>query len=189
MPIPVLIGMGVAAVGATLLAPADSGSLSEIAQKVGFNHPEKYRQLHEGPGSDEMSAAARELKEDIKTRFGNALDLLEQANREANIAWEGRAAEQFGTSTKPMTSFLAGAQQTSQQAGDSIERQVGAFLQVRDSMPEPKKVDATDNLLEKGGAWLVGSETDLQQQEREATAAAQHAKQTYDTYDNNIRGE
>ncbi len=188
MPVPV-IAAGAVVVGGALLGPSDRGSLDDIMKQVGFNHPEKYKQIHEGAGHDEMTKAAEELKGAIKTHFGKAQELLDTANRDANVAWEGQAAEQFGNSTKPMTSFLTNAQSTSQAAGDSVDRQVDGFLTVRNSMPEPKKVDATDSLAEKGGAWLVGGETDLQQQEREATEAAEAAKQTYSTYDNTIRPE
>ena len=45
---------------------------------------------------------------------------------------------------------------------------------------------ATDNLLEKGAAWLFGTETDLQKQEREATERAQQAKQVYDSYSHSV---
>ncbi|MCA1229723.1 PPE domain-containing protein [Saccharopolyspora sp. 6M] len=176
-------------IGVALVTPIDSGNVDEIMKKVGFNHPEKYTQITEGAGPDEMSRAADDLKGSISEHFGNAMELLETANRDANVAWEGKAAEQFGNSTKPMTSFLTNAQSTSQAAGESIDRQVDGFLTVRNSMPEPKPVDATDNLLEKGGAFLVGGETDLQQQEREATEAAEAAKQTYETYDSTIRPE
>ncbi|MFR9728624.1 PPE domain-containing protein [Saccharopolyspora sp. MS10] len=176
-------------IGTALVTPIDGGNVDEIMQEVGFDHPLKYKQIHEGAGPEQMSKASDDLKGAISTRFGNALELLETANRDANVAWEGKAAEQFGNSTKPMTSFLTNAQATSQSAGESIDRQVDGFLTVRNSMPEPKPVDATDSLLEKGGAWLVGGETDLQKQEREATEAARAAKQTYDTYDNTIRPE
>ncbi|MEU6128333.1 PPE domain-containing protein [Saccharopolyspora sp. NPDC047091] len=170
-------------------APSDFGNVDEIMEKVGFNHPVTYKEIHEGAGSEPMHEGARAFKEDIATRLQNATQLLDDANREANVAWEGKAAEQHGNSLKPMTSFLATTQVTSVAAGDSVERQVNAFTTVRDGMPEPKEVTATDSLLEKGGAWLVGSETDLQQQEREATEAAEAAKQTYETYGGAVQAE
>lgn len=176
-------------VGTAVFGTSDTGDAGEIAKNVGFDHPLKYKQITEGAGPDQMSTAAEDLKGAISEHFGKALELLETANRDANVAWQGQAAEQFGNSTKPMTSFLTNAQTTSQAAGESVDRQVEGFLTVRNSMPKPKPIDATDSLAEKGGAWLIGGETDLQQQEREATEAAQAAKQTYDTYDNTIRTE
>ncbi|GAA3363374.1 PPE domain-containing protein [Saccharopolyspora gregorii] len=184
-----LVVAGAVVVGSALISPSDRGSLDDITKKVGFDHPKTYDEIHRGMGSSSMSTAAQSFKSDIEQRFGEATRLLEEANRDANVSWEGQAAEQFGSSTKPMTSFLTNAQSTSVAAGDSIERQVDGFTTVRDSMPEPKEITATDSLLEKGGAWLVGSETDLQKQEREATEAAEAAKHTYDTYDNTIQAE
>src|SRR5699024_565770 len=54
-------------------------------------------------------------------------------------------------------------------------------------MPEPVQVDATDNMLEKGGAFLFGTETDLQEQEQQATEKAQEAKRIYDNYDQAVQ--
>ncbi|MER5389891.1 PPE domain-containing protein [Saccharopolyspora sp. NPDC002686] len=151
-------------------------------QQVGFNHPEKYQQIHGGSGTSSLVASVQGWKKGIAADFEEVGRLLDEANSKAGVAWSGQAAEEHGNSLKPMTQFVEDAKRVSESVGDSAEQQVQNFGQVKNSMPEPVKVDATDNLLEKGGAWLVGGETDLQKQEREATEKAQEAKLTYDNY-------
>ncbi|MER7078075.1 PPE domain-containing protein [Saccharopolyspora kobensis] len=151
-------------------------------QQVGFNHPEKYGQIQGGQGTGHLVAAVQGWKSGIGADFEEIARILDEANSKAGVAWTGQAAEEHGSSLKPMSQFVLDAKEVSTSVGDSAEQQVQNFGQVKNSMPEPVKVDATDNLLEKGGAWLVGGETDLQKQEREASEKAQEAKQYYDNY-------
>ncbi|WP_170210209.1 PPE domain-containing protein [Saccharopolyspora antimicrobica] len=151
-------------------------------QQVGFNHPQKYQQIHGGSGTSSLVSSVQGWKKGIAADFEEVGRLLDEANAKAGVAWSGQAAEEHGSSLKPMTQFVQDAKLVSESVGDSAEQQVQNYSQVKHSMPEPVKVDATDNLLEKGGAWLVGGETDLQKQEREATEKAQEAKQHYDNY-------
>ncbi|MGW5644946.1 hypothetical protein ACWEV3_36355 [Saccharopolyspora sp. NPDC003752] len=153
-------------------------------QKVGFNHPEKYRQIKEGNGSEDLSRKVLDWKNEIGGQFTDVYNILDAANNKAKLAWTGQAAEQHGSTLQPMAQFIEDAKGVSESVGVAADNQVENFSRVKNSMPEPVKVDATDNLLEKGGAWLVGGETDLQKQEREATEKAQEAKQHYDNYSN-----
>lgn len=176
MVLPIIVG------GYLLTRESDRGNTDEIMQKVGFNHPEKYRQLHEGKGTDDLSKSVRDWKGEIADLFDQVASDLDTANTKAGLAWAGQAAEEHGNKLSPMTSYIRDAKEVSTSVGDSAEQQVHNFGTVKHSMPEPVEVTATDNLLEKGGAWLIGGETDLQKQEREATEKAQEAKQHYDNY-------
>lgn len=176
MVLPIIVG------GYLLTRESDRGNTDEIMRQVGFNHPEKYKQIHEGKGADELSDAVVKWQNDIGGQFDEVNRILNDANSKANLAWSGQAAEQHGSSLQPMTQFIEDAKAVSTSVGESAGHQVENFFAVKNSMPEPVEVTATDNLLEKGGAWLVGGETDLQKQEREATEKAQEAKQHYDTY-------
>ncbi|MER7015577.1 hypothetical protein ABT324_29435 [Saccharopolyspora sp. NPDC000359] len=176
MVFPLMVG------GYLLTRESDRGNTDEITQRVGFNHPEKYKQIHEGPGTGQLVASVQGWKSGIASDFDEVAQLLDEANAKAGVAWSGQAAEEHGSSLKPMSQFVLDAKDVSTSVGDSAEQQVQNFGQIKNGMPEPVKVDATDNLLEKGGAWLVGSETDLQKQEREATEKAEEAKRHYDNY-------
>ncbi|MEV6234162.1 hypothetical protein AB0L88_40490 [Saccharopolyspora shandongensis] len=178
MVLPIIVG------GYLLTRDSDRGNTDEIMQKVGFNHPEKYKQIHGGQGTGQLVASVQGWKSGISSDFDEVSTLLDDANSKAGVAWSGQAAEEHGSSLKPMSQFILDAKEVSNSVGDSAEEQVQNFGRVKNSMPEPVKVDATDNLLEKGGAWLVGGETDLQKQERQATEKAQEAKQHYDNYNN-----
>ncbi|MEV0703830.1 hypothetical protein AB0I53_38765 [Saccharopolyspora sp. NPDC050389] len=181
MVLPILVG------GYLLTRDSDRGNTDEIMQKVGFNHPEKYKQIHEGKGTTDMTGAVTSWQKDIGGQFDEVSSILDAANKKANLAWTGQAAEAHGSSLQPMSQFIQDAKGVSDSVANSAEQQVQNFGNVKNSMPEPVKVDATDNMLEKGGAWLVGGETDLQKQEREATEKAQEAKQHYDNYSNSTR--
>lgn len=181
MVLPMVVG------GFLLTRDTDRGNTDEIMQQVGFNHPEKYEQIHGGPGTGQLVASVQGWKSGIAADFDEVARLLDEANAKAGVAWSGQAAEQHGSSLKPMTQFVLDAKDVSTSVGDSAEQQVQHFGRVKNSMPEPVEVDATDNLLEKGGAWLVGKETDLQRQEREASEKAQEAKQYYEDYDRSTR--
>ncbi|GAA0511694.1 hypothetical protein [Saccharopolyspora thermophila] len=176
MVLPLVIG------GYLLTRESDRGNTDEIMRQVGFNHPEKYKQIHEGKGPDDLSRSVGIWQSEIGGQFDEVYRILEEANSTAKIAWEGQAAEEHGSSMQPMSQFILDAKGVSESVGKSAEQQVDNFSRVKNSMPEPVEVTATDNLLEKGGAWLVGSETDLQKQEREATEKAQEAKRHYDNY-------
>ncbi|MBB5153800.1 hypothetical protein BJ970_001334 [Saccharopolyspora phatthalungensis] len=165
-----------------LTRESDRGNTDEIMQQVGFNHPEKYKQIHEGKGPTELTNAVSAWKTNIGGQFDEVHSILDGANKKANLAWTGQAAEEHGTSLQPMAQFIDDAKTVSASVGDSAGQQVDNYFTVKNSMPPPVKVDATDNLLEKGGAWLIGGETDLQKQEREATEKAQEAKRYYDNY-------
>ncbi|MCI2424245.1 hypothetical protein MOQ72_43320 [Saccharopolyspora sp. K220] len=181
MVLPFLVG------GYLLTRDSDRGNTDEIMQQVGFNHPEKYKQIHGGRGTDMLVNNVQSWKSSISDDFDAVASLLDEANSKAGVAWTGQAAEEHGSSLAPMTEYIRNAKDVSTSVGDSAEQQVQNFSQVKNSMPEPVKVDATDNLLEKGGAWLVGGETDLQKQEREATAKAEEAKQYYNNYSDSTR--
>ena len=175
-------------IGGTLLAsPSDSGSSDEIMKQVGFNHPEKYDQIHGGKNVAPLNSAVDIWQGEIARDFDEVARILDDANKAAGVAWTGQAAEQHGSSTKPMIQFVDDSKTVSEGVGRAAQDQIGHFSNVRTSMPEPVKVDATDSLLEKGGAFLVGGETDLQKQEREATAKAEEAKQHYNTYSTNVQ--
>lgn len=176
MVLPMIVG------GYLLTRESDRGNTDEIMQQVGFNHPEKYSQIQGGSGVSPLSASVQGWKSGIGSDFEEVARLLDDANSKAGVAWSGQAAEEHGSSLKPMSQFILDAKEVSNSVGDSAEQQVQNFSQVKNSMPEPTKVDATDNMLEKGGAWLVGGETDLQKQEREATEKAEEAKRYYDNY-------
>lgn len=173
--------------GGLLFTPIDSGSSSAVAKQVGFDHQQKYQQIHGGSGTGNLSQVAQGWKDSIAKDFDEVEKLLDDAAKQAGVAWEGQAAEAHGQSLGPLTSYVRDSKAVSQSVGDLTARQVDDFAGVRDGMPEPKKVTATDNLAEKGGAWLLGTETDLQQQEREAKERAQQAKQVYDTYQTSTR--
>ncbi|MEV0057859.1 hypothetical protein AB0H34_46145 [Saccharopolyspora shandongensis] len=181
MVLPILVG------GYLLTRDSDRGNTDEIMQKVGFNHPEKYRQIHDGKGTNDLAESVRGWKGEISDLFDRVASDLDTANTKAGLAWTGQAAEEHGNKLSPMTDYIRDAKDVSTSVGDAAEQQVQNFGKVKHSMPEPVKVDATDNLLEKGGAWLVGSETDLQKQERQATEKAQEAKQHYDNYSDSTR--
>ncbi|PKW14030.1 hypothetical protein [Saccharopolyspora spinosa] len=176
MVLPIIVG------GYLLTRESDRGNTDEIMSKVGFNHPEKYKQIHGGNGTEDLSRKVLGWKTEIGGQFTDVYNILDTANNKAKLAWEGQAAEQHGSTLQPMSQFIEDAKGVSESVGVSAEDQVDNFSRVKNSMPEPVKVDATDNLLEKGGAWLIGGETDLQKQEREATEKAQEAKQHYDNY-------
>ncbi|MEV0087796.1 hypothetical protein [Saccharopolyspora sp. NPDC050642] len=178
MVLPILVG------GYLLTRDSDRGNTDEIMQKVGFNHPEKYQQIQGGKGTNDLAESVRGWKGEIADLFDRVASDLDTANTKAGLAWTGQAAEEHGNKLSPMTDYIRDAKDVSTSVGDAAEQQVQNFGKVKHSMPEPVKVDATDNLLEKGGAWLVGGETDLQKQEREATEKAQEAKQHYDNYSN-----
>ncbi|QGK68577.1 PPE domain-containing protein [Allosaccharopolyspora coralli] len=180
MVLPIIVG------GYVVTRTSDSGNSDEIMNQVGFNHPEKYNQIHGGKGTGQLVDSVRTWKNDIAADFDEVANLIEDANKQAGVVWTGQAAEAHNAASRPMSQFAMDAQQVSDAVGSSAEAQVGNFSRVRDSMPEPVEVTATDNMLEKGGAWLTGSETDLQQQERQATAKAQEAKAHYDTYSNGV---
>ncbi|MGP4021665.1 PPE domain-containing protein [Saccharopolyspora sp. 5N708] len=181
MVLPFLVG------GYLLTRESDRGNTDEIMQQVGFNHPEKYQQIHGGRGTDMLVNSVQSWKSSIADDFDAVAALLDEANAKAGVAWTGQAAEEHGSSLAPMTEYIRDAKDVSTSVGDSAEQQVQNFSQVKNSMPEPVKVTATDNLLEKGGAWLVGGETDLQKQEREATEKAEEAKQYYNNYSDSTR--
>ncbi|WP_190818979.1 hypothetical protein [Saccharopolyspora pogona] len=176
MVLPIIVG------GYLLTRESDRGNTDEIMQKVGFNHPEKYKQIHEGKGPSDLSGAVLSWEKGVGGKFDAVYSILDAANKKANLAWTGQAAEEHGASLQPMSQFIEDAKNVSTSVSRSADQQVHNFGTVKNSMPEPVKVDATDNLLEKGGAWLIGGETDLQKQEREATEKAQEAKQHYDNY-------
>lgn len=180
MVLPLIIG------GYLLARPSDHGNVDEIMQKVGFNHPQKYGEIQHGQGTNSLHTAISSWKGDIARQFDEVSQLLDEANAKAGVAWQGQAAEAHGSSMKPMTQFIQDSKNVSLAVGDNATTQADAFGNVKHSMPEPPKVDATDSLLDKGAAWLTGSETDLQQQERQATEAAQQAKQVYQNYDQAI---
>jgi hypothetical protein len=169
--------------------PSDSGSTDEIMKQVGFNHPEKYEQINGGRGTDQIQMAVGAWQQKLSADFDEVASLLDEANAKAGVAWEGQAAESHGGSLKPMTQFVRDSKDISVAVGSSASNMATAFGDVKHGMPEPPKVDATDSLLEKGGAFLTGSETDLQQQERQATERAQEAKRVYETYDQTIQSE
>jgi hypothetical protein len=176
MVLPLVVG------GYLLTRDSDRGNTDEIMQQVGFNHPEKYKQIHGGRGTDMLVMNVQSWKSNIADDFDAVAALLDEANAKAGVAWTGQAAEEHGKKLTPMTDYIRDAKDVSTSVGDSAEQQVQNFGQVKNSMPEPVQVTATDNMLEQGGAWLVGGETDLQQQERQATDKAQEAKQYYDNY-------
>ncbi|GGI68580.1 hypothetical protein GCM10011581_01890 [Saccharopolyspora subtropica] len=182
MPIPLAIPVGIA-VGGVLLSPSDSGSTDEIMKKVGFNHPEKYKQIHEGPGLGGLDTAVSGWSSKVAEDLEHVANLLDEANAKAGVTWTGEAAEQHGSSLKPMTDFIRDAREISMTVGDNAATGASHFGDIKHAMPEPVEVTATDSLLEKGGAWLVGGETDLQKQEREAQERAEQAKQYYERYD------
>ncbi|WP_210435834.1 hypothetical protein [Saccharopolyspora sp. ASAGF58] len=176
MVLPIIVG------GYLLTRESDRGNTDEIMQKVGFNHPEKYKQIHEGKGPSDLSGAVLSWEKGVGGKFDAVHLILDAANKKANLAWTGQAAEEHGASLQPMSQFIEDAKNVSTSVSRSADQQVGHFFTVKNSMPKPVEVTATDNLLEKGGAWLIGGETDLQKQEREATEKAQEAKQHYDNY-------
>ncbi|GAA4612146.1 hypothetical protein [Saccharopolyspora hordei] len=182
MPLPLAIPIG-AAVGGFLLSPTDSSSTDEVMKKVGFNHPEKYKQIKEGNGVPALEPAIRGWQDEVASDFERVASLLQEANTTAGVMWEGQAAEQHGTSLAPMTQFIHDAKDVSTAVGKIATDQADEFSRINHSMPEPVEVTATDSLLEKGGAWLTGTETDLQQQEREAQERAEEAKRYYENYD------
>ncbi|MFI0470972.1 PPE domain-containing protein [Saccharopolyspora sp. 5N102] len=178
MVLPIIVG------GYLLTRESDRGNTDEIMKQVGFNHPEKFKQIHGGAGTGPLVTSVEGWRRGITEDFDEVGRLLDEANAKAGVAWTGQAAEEHGNSLKPMSQFVQDAKTVSASVGDSAEQQVNNYGLVKNSMPEPVKVDATDNMLEKGGAWLVGGETDLQKQERQATEKAQEAKQHYDNYSN-----
>lgn len=165
-----------------LIKPSDSGNLDEISQRVGFNHKEKYEQIHGGPGTSGLNTAVEAWQKDIARQFDEVAELLDAANRQAGVAWTGQAAEEHGNSLHPLTQFIRDSKDVSEAVAEAAMRQITNFGDVKSGMPEPVEVTATDNLLEKGAAWLFGTETDLQKQEREATEKAQQAKLVYENY-------
>lgn len=169
--------------GYLLTRPVDDGSAQSIASQVGFNHPQKYQEIHGGPGPQALSASAQAWSSRIGGKFDSIAQRLEEATSKAGVAWEGAAAEAHGNSMAPLSSFVRDAKDVSTAVGTSTEHQVDNYTGVRDSMPEPKKVTATDSLLEKGGAALFGTQTDLQRQEQEALERAQEAQRIYGNYD------
>ncbi len=173
---------GLLAGGYLLTRPVDGSSGQEIASEVGFNHVQKYQQIHGGAGTGMLTAAAGGWSSQVAKKFDEVNSLLAEANAKAGVAWQGQAAEAHGDSLKPMTTFVTDAKDVSTAVGSSTERQVENYTTVRNTMPEPKKVTATDSMLEKGGAWLFGTQTDLQQQEQEAMERAQEAQRLYGNY-------
>ncbi|WP_152528360.1 PPE domain-containing protein [Saccharopolyspora rectivirgula] len=172
--------------GSILISPSDRGNMDEIIQRVGFNHQEKYKQIHEGRGPGGLNEAVDGWQRDIAKDFDEVAQLLDEANRKAGLAWTGEAAEQHGNSLGPLTQFIRDSKDVSEAISKAASHQVDNFGRVKNNMPEPVEVTATDNLLEKGAAWLFGTETDLQKQEREATEKAQQAKQVYDSYSHSV---
>lgn len=179
--IPIVVG------GYLLARPSDSGNTDEIMSQVGFNHPEKYDQIQNGKGTDSLTVAVQGWKKSIAQDFDDVKQLLDDANKQAGLAWQGQAAEAHGNKLGPMTSFIEDAKHVSEGVGKASERQIDNFGTVKHSMPEPVKVDATDSYLEKGAAFVFGQETDLQKQEAQATAQAEEAKRHYDNYDASTR--
>ncbi|WP_345367439.1 hypothetical protein, partial [Saccharopolyspora cebuensis] len=151
-------------------------------QDVGFNHPQKYQQITGGRGTAAIEPVIDAWQNNISKKFNEVASKLEEANSKAGVAWEGQAAQEHGGSLAPMTQFIHDADTMSQAVSRTAMQQADNFSTVKNSMPEPVEVSATDSWVEKGGAWLVGGETDLQQQEREATEKAQEAKRHYDNY-------
>ncbi|SDP88333.1 PPE-repeat protein [Actinopolyspora xinjiangensis] len=174
---------GAVVVGGYLLTrESDSHEAGETARRVGFHHQQKYQEIHGGSGTGTMSESVDLWRRSIAGDFEEVEGLLDDAARQAGVAWEGKAAEAHGDSLGPLSQFVRDANEVSQRVGGSTEDQVNNFARVRDTMPEPKKVTATDNWLEKGGAALFGTETDLQRQEQEAAERAREAKRVYDDY-------
>ncbi|MDR7301502.1 PPE domain-containing protein [Haloactinomyces albus] len=176
-----MYGMYSPMVGTTLYSRSGHDAAA-MAEKVGFNHPQKYSEIHGGPGTGALNNSVSTWRSRIADKFDEVANLLDEANAKAGVAWEGAAAEAHGDSLKPMTNFVRDAKEVSTGVSHSAEYQVQNFANVRNGMPEPKKVTATDSNLEKAGAALFGYETDLQKQEQEAMERAREAKRIYDTY-------
>ncbi|MCP2259562.1 PPE-repeat protein [Streptoalloteichus tenebrarius] len=150
--------------------------------RAAFDHQRIYDELHGGAGPGGMSSAAAAWRERVGTKFNEVDSLITETMRKVNPVWQGQAAEAFTSALSPMAQFVRDAKAVSESMAQAVSDQTNHFTAVRDSMPAPVKVTATDNVFSRGWNHLWGDKTDAEKQEEAAQQNSDAARALYMRY-------
>ncbi len=150
-----------------------------------FDHKTIYQQLHAGTGPGGLSTSVASWQSDIGGQFDETHSLITTGLNKASAVWEGDAADAMQADVAPMAQFVLDAKDVSHAVGQSTQDQASHFTDVKNKMPPPVDVTATDSWLSRGWAHLTGGQTDAEAQEQQALAASDHAAAVYSDYRNN----
>ncbi|AHH98569.1 PPE domain-containing protein [Kutzneria albida] len=147
-----------------------------------FDHKTIYDQVHHGNGPSSLSGAVGSWQDDISTKFDEIHGLITTGLSQAHAAWQSSAADAFHGDVTPMAQFVLDAKQIAHTVGKVHEDQVTHFTDVRDKMPAPVEVTASDDWLSRGLAHITGDKTDKEIQEQQAMDASDNAARIYSDY-------
>ncbi|MFI9388565.1 WXG100 family type VII secretion target [Kutzneria sp. NPDC052558] len=150
-----------------------------------FDHKTIYTQLHNGTGPSSLSTAVAGWQSKISSQFDDAHQLITSGLRTASATWEGSAADAMHGDVAPMAQFVLNAKDVSHTIGQSTQSQADHFADVKNKMPPPVEVTATDSWLSRGWSHLTGGQTDAEAQEQQALHASDAAAAVYADYNNN----
>lgn len=150
-----------------------------------FDHKTIYQQLHTGTGPGGLSTSVASWQSDIGGQFDETHSLITAGLKKASAVWEGVAADAMQADVAPMAQFVLDAKDVSHAVGQSTQDQASHFTDVKNKMPPPVDVTATDSWLSRGWSHLTGGQTDAEAQEQQALAASDHAAALYSDYRNN----
>jgi hypothetical protein len=150
-----------------------------------FDHKTVYQQLHNGTGPGGLSTSVASWQSEIGGQFDEAHALITTGLKKASADWEGAAADAMHSDVAPMAQFVLDAKDVSHAVGQSTQQQADHFADVKNKMPPPVDVTATDSWLSRGWSHLTGGQTDAEAQEQQALAASDHAAAIYGDYRNN----
>ncbi|SHH01238.1 PPE domain-containing protein [Streptoalloteichus hindustanus] len=150
--------------------------------RAAFDHQRIYDELHGGAGTGGMSNAAAAWRERVGARFNEVDQLITETMKKVSPIWQGQAAEAFTSGLSPMAQFVRDAKSVSESMAQVVSDQTNHFTAVRDSMPAPVKVTATDNVFSRGWNHLWGDKTDAEKQEEAAQQSSDAARALYTRY-------
>jgi uncharacterized protein YukE len=150
-----------------------------------FDHKTIYTQLHSGSGPSSLSTAVAGWQSKIGSQFDDAHQLITSGLRTASAMWEGAAADAMQGDVAPMAQFVLDAKDVSHTIGQSTQSQADHFADVKNKMPPPVEITATDSWLSRGWSHLTGGQTDAEAQEQQALQASDAAASVYADYGNN----
>ena len=150
-----------------------------------FDHKTIYQQLHGGTGPGGLSTSVASWQSEIGGQFDEAHSLITTGLKKASAVWDGAAADTMHSDVAPMAQFVLDAKDVSHAVGQSTQQQADQFADVKNKMPPPVDVTATDSWLSRGWSHLTDGQTDAEAQEQQALAASDHAAAIYADYRNN----
>jgi hypothetical protein len=150
-----------------------------------FDHQKIYSQLQSGIGPSGLSTAVGDWQTQVAAAFDRAHTHLTDMANKIDPVWQGEAAEGFRDSTTPLVDFVDAAKTVSQSMGNTTGSQADHFAAVKNSMPAPVKVTATDSALSRGFHDLFGGTTDAEDQEQDALNKSDEAARIYADYHDN----